>query len=95
MATLFSFLLSAVGPLALRILAQLGIGLLTFTGVDTALNGLIQQAQTSWSGMPADVLALAGLAGIPACLGIVMGAMNARVAVWVAAAATRWIVKGS
>jgi hypothetical protein len=78
----------------LRVLAQLGIGVLTFTGVDTALSGLISTAQSNWSGMSAAVLGLAGVAGMPACLGIIAGAMTARVSVWVALQATRWIVKG-
>src|SRR5437764_8840148 len=49
------------------------MSVVTFTGVDTALAGLITQAQTSWSGMGADVLALSSVAGIPACLGNVRG----------------------
>ena len=90
---LWTFLLSAVGPLALRVIAALGISVLTFTGVDTALESLIAQAQSSWGGMPADVLGLASVAGLPACLGLVAGAMSSRVAMWVAASAARWIVK--
>ncbi len=93
MSTLFSFLLSAVGPLALRILVSLGIGIVTFTGVDTALSGLITQAQANWSGLSADVLGLAAVAQIPACLGLIAGAMTARVSTWVATSAVRWITK--
>jgi hypothetical protein len=91
---LWGFLTAAALPLVLRVLAGLGVGVLTFTGVDTALNSLISQAQSSWSGMPADVLGLAGVAGIPACLGIVLGAMTARVTAWITVAATKWFVKG-
>lgn len=90
---LWSFLLSAAGPLALRVIASLGMSVIAFTGVDTALSGLISTAQSSWAGMPAAVLGLAGVAGLPACLGLIAGAMSARLGVWVAASATRWIVK--
>lgn len=93
MSTLFTFLLGAAGPLALRIIAALGMSVVAFTGVETALSGLITQAQTSWSGLSADVLGLAGVAGLPACLGLIAGSMSSRVAMWVAAAASRWIVK--
>ena len=91
---LWGFLSAAAVPLVLRVLAGLGIGVLTYTGVDTGLNALISQAQQSWGGLPGDVLGLASVAGIPSCLGIVMGAMTARVTAWVTLSATRWIVKG-
>lgn len=90
-----AWLMGIAGPMVLRVLAQLGIGLLTYTGVDTGLNALITQAQTSYSGISADVLGLASMAGIPACLGIIAGAMTSRIAVWVALSATRWITKGA
>jgi hypothetical protein len=84
---------SLVSPLVLRAIAALSMSVVTFTGVDTALNALITQAQSSWSGMSADVMGLAGLAGVPAALGIIAGAMTARVSIWVAASAAKWIVK--
>lgn len=93
MPTLFTFLLGAAGPLALRVIASLGISVLAFAGVDTALGGLITTAQTSWDSIGADVLGLAGVAGLHTCLGLIAGAMSSRVAIWVAAAASRWIVR--
>lgn len=94
MNTLFTFLLGAAGPLALRVLATLGVGVVTFTGVEAGLRGLITVAQNNWSSAGADVLGLAAMAGIPQALGIVAGAMVARLAAWVAVSATRWLVKG-
>jgi hypothetical protein len=93
MMNLITFLLAAVGPLAVRVIAAVGMSVLTFTGVDTALNEVISTAQSSWGGMSAAVLGLAGVAGIPACLGLIAGAMSARVGMWVAASAAKWIVK--
>lgn len=90
---LFTFLAAAVGPLALRVIAALGLSVLTFTGVDTALSALITQVQTNWSGLSADVLGLAAVARIPECLGLLAGAMSARVTTWVAVSATRWVTK--
>jgi len=93
MSTLFTFLLGAAGPLVLRVFMMLGIGTLTFTGVTEGLNALISNAQSSWAGVPGDVMGLAGLAGIPECLGIIAGAFVARAGMWVAVSATRWIVR--
>lgn len=92
---LWSFLLAAVGPLALRVLATLGLSVLTFTGVDLALQGLISQAQSNWASIPSDILGLCAVARLPECIGIIAGAMSARATMWVAASATRWITKAS
>lgn len=91
MTTLFAFLASAVGPLAIRILTALGVSVLTFTGVTESLAGLTSYVQTTYAGLPADLLALAGLAGVNEGIGLILGAMTARVAVWSAASATRWV----
>lgn len=93
MGGIASWLMTIIGPLALKVLAALGIGTLTFTGVNAGLAALITQAQNNWSGLAPDVLALASIAGIPEGIGLICGAMTARVGLWVTAAATRWIVK--
>lgn len=93
MPTLFAFLLGSAGPLALRVIAALGMSVVVFAGVDTALSGLITAAQSNWQSLAADVLGLAAVARIPECLGLIAGAMSTRVSVWVASAASRWIVK--
>lgn len=88
-----SFLIALIGPLAVRVVLALGMSVITFSGVDLAVGSLISGAQASWSGIGADVLGLAGVAGVPACLGLLAGALNARGALWVLAAASKWIVK--
>jgi hypothetical protein len=93
MGTVFTFLMSAIGPMVLRALTMLGIGTLTFTGVTAALNGLIGMAQSNWASVPSDVLALGSIAGIPECLGIIAGAFVARTGMWVALSATRWVTR--
>jgi hypothetical protein len=89
-----TLLMGLVGPMAIRVLTILGIGTMTFTGVTTALQGLIDMAVQSYGGMSADVLALAGIAGIPQGLGIICGAMTARVGMWAAVSATRFVLGG-
>lgn len=93
MGTLAGFLFSAIGPLVVKALLALGIGTLTFTGVTTALAALVQSAQTNWSSIPADVISLASLAGVPDGIGIIVGAFTSRVGMWAAASATKWITK--
>lgn len=92
MGSLSAILMTMAGPLVLRILTILGVGTMTFTGVTVALQGLIDMATTNWSSLPSDILALASIAGIPQCLGIIAGAYVARVGMWVAVSATRWVV---
>lgn len=92
MSTIASFLMGMIGPLVIKALIALGIGLVTFTGVTVALDGLIQMAVSNWAGVSAVVLQLVGLAGIPEALGIITGAMTARVAIWVAASATKFVL---
>jgi hypothetical protein len=88
---LAAWLLSMAGPLVLRALTVLGLGTLTFTGVTASLQGLIDLAVSNWASLGADILALASLAGIPQSLGIITGAMTARVGLWAAVSATKFI----
>lgn len=87
-----TWLMSMVGPLALKALTLLGFGLVTFTGVTTGVQALISSVTSNWSSLPADVLGLASVAGLPQCLGIICGAITAKVALWVAVSATRFVV---
>lgn len=87
-----TLLMGLVGPMALRVLTVLGIGTVTFTGVAASVQGLIDVAVVNYSGLSADVLALAGIAGVPQALGIICGALTARVGMWVAVSATRFVL---
>lgn len=92
--TLWAFLFQAVGPLAIKVLAALGISVLTITGVSEALQGLQAYVQSTWGGMPAVMVQLCGLAGLHTAVGLVLGAYNARLALWLATSATRWALRG-
>jgi len=92
---LASFLLGIIGPLALRVLTALGIGTLTFTGVTEGVNALIQAAVQNYASIPADILGLCAVAGVPQALGIICGAMTARVGMWAAIKATSFVVGGA
>jgi len=88
-----SWILTLVGPLVVKILAFLGIAVATFSGVDVAFETLQGHATSNYSGLPLAVIQLAGLAGVPQALGLVFGAFNARLMLWTAASAKRFIFK--
>jgi len=55
---------------------------------------LVQYVVTAWSGMTGYTVALLGLGGLGEGIGMVLGAINARLAIWAAASASRWVVGG-
>ena len=75
MTNLFAWLISAVGPLVIRVVAALTM------------------AQQSWTAIPVAVLQLCTLSGIPQVLGMIFGAYMARVAMWAAVGAARYVLK--
>lgn len=93
--TLWAFLAAAVGPLAIKVLMALGISALTITGLDAVVQTLISYVQTSWGTMPAAMAQLVGLSDLHVAVGMVLGAYNARVSLWLITSATRWVVKGA
>ena len=93
--TLWAFLASAVGPLAIKILIALGITAVTFVGVDTVTSQLVGYVTASYTGLPSATLQIFGLAGVGQGLGLILGAINARLALWLFASATKWITSPS
>jgi hypothetical protein len=92
--SLFSFVLTAIGPWAIRALVAVGFASVSFAGVTTAFGGLVSYAQGQWGGLPAAVLQLATLFAVPQAIGLVFGAMSARIALWAAGNATKLVFKG-
>ena len=78
MAQLFAWLLAAAWPIAKKVLVMLGIGFVTYEGLTTLLNNVISHAQTNWSQMPASTLSLLSMLGASDAIGIICGAMVAR-----------------
>lgn len=80
MPTLAVWLLSMITPVVGRVLFALGFSVISFVGFDAMFLQIAQQAATAWGGLPAGVLGLAGLAGLPEAMGILFGALATRVA---------------
>lgn len=91
--TIAAWLLALVGPLVVRALIALAFTAVTFTGVTAIVDQLVTLAQNSWASLPSNVLQLCALSGIPEVLGMIFGAYAARVAMWAAVGATRYVVK--
>lgn len=93
LGTLAGILMGLVGPIVVRTIIALGFTVLTFTGVAEIVSTLVGIAQEKWSAMPAGVLQLAALSGIPTGLGMVFGALAAVWAIQQASGLKRFIFK--
>jgi len=80
MGSVAVWLAALLPSLVARVLAALGMGVITFTGFSIAWDSVRSIIVSNFSGMPSDIMALAGLAGVGQGLGIVLGAITARVA---------------
>lgn len=76
---LATFLMALVGPLARQILVSLGIGLVTFVGLDAAVNGALNSAKGALGGVTGDVLAVCAMGGLFTAMSIIAGGITARI----------------
>jgi hypothetical protein len=90
-----TLILALVGPIVVRAIVALAFTVVTFTGVTALVAGMVTLAQNSWSAMPVAVLQLCTLSGIPEVMGLIFGAYAARVAMWAAVGASRYVVKSA
>ena len=74
------FLEAAIAPLARRVLAALGLGIISYAVVTTILAAVILAAKAHYNSIPAMALSIAGLGGVGEGLGIVVGAVVFRAA---------------
>lgn len=85
---LAAFLMSMVGPLVGRVLLALGFSIITVGGMDIVMGQLKSQLHAAGMGMGADAFGLFQVAGGGIGLGIIIGAINTRIALWTATKAT-------
>lgn len=74
-----TFLSAAVPSLAKKVLTALGLGTITYAGLQTAFNAAQTQIIASYGQISGNALQLADLAGVGQSIGIILGAMAARV----------------
>lgn len=79
MAPLAPFLISLAWPIAKKVLLALGIGMITYGGLSLIAGQVVTQVEAYWGQMPISILQIGSLLGIPQSIGIMLGAITARV----------------
>ena len=69
-------------PALSRIMAAIGLSVVSITGMDAILTQIRQQLVTGIGGMPSDIFNLFLLAGGGQALGILTGALTTRLLLW-------------
>ncbi len=72
-----------------RVLAALGMGVVSYVGLDLAWTQLHTLIVSNFQGLPSAAIGLMSLAGVGDALGIMFGAITARVAFTVLASSAR------
>lgn len=73
-------LLYCTGPIVIRVLTTLGLGVVSFVGFDSALNYIQSLIQSNFNALPADVAGFVFLSGIPTGMAMILSALFARIA---------------
>lgn len=79
---LTSWLYNMVSPLVARVLASMGLSMVTIKGVDVAFDQVKGYMQTAVNSMPADVLKMSGLFGIDLGFQWILGAITFSLTMW-------------
>lgn len=74
-----NFLLAMTAPIVIRVLATLGLGFVTYTGLDAVVQLAYQMIQTSFNGLPLDIAALVYMSGLPSGMSIILSAVASRI----------------
>lgn len=67
-------------PMVSRVLTALGLGVVTYTGMSTAITTAVNAAKTAWSGLGMEVLQLLSMAGIFEAISISIGGITGALA---------------
>lgn len=71
---LWSFLLAIVAPILTQIITSLGVGLVTFVGIDLLLNTVLKHAAAAFSAAPSFAVQIMGMAGFDKALNLIVSA---------------------
>jgi hypothetical protein len=74
LAFLGTFFASSLSGIVARVLATLGLGLVSYVGVSVAVDNAKSLIHTHVGGVPADMLDLMGLAGLDVFLSLIVSA---------------------
>lgn len=73
------WLASLAGPIATKVLTALGVGTVTYVGLDAALTAGLDVARNALSGLTPDVMGVLALAGVFDAMAIIAGGMTTAV----------------
>ena len=68
------FLAQIAGGLTARVMSAIGVGVVTITGVQLTMDNVTNHIQTSFGGVPGDIIAVATIAGFDKFLSLVISA---------------------
>jgi hypothetical protein len=88
-----AWLVSAAGPFIIQALIALGVGVMTVTGIDLAVNQAMSWCQTAVGGLSSDVVNILALGGFWQGLSYIGGAFSARVAMAGASSIKKFFLK--
>lgn len=71
-------LLAWIGPIIVRILAVLGIGMVFYEGFDVVTDQVYQYVVSATGSVTGDIAAILGLMGVDTCFNIWLSAMAAK-----------------
>jgi len=77
-AVLFTFITTIIGPLVSKVLTGLGLGAISYVGINLLLDQVKDYVISSFGGAAADTLLLLGLAKVDVAINIVLSAVTAR-----------------
>lgn len=79
-AAILGGLIQSAGTLVGRVLLSLGFGYVAYTGIDTGLSFMRDQALAGFAGLPADVVGILSAGKLGTVVSIITSAMLARMA---------------
>lgn len=81
-------LLGLAAPLASRIFVALGLSIVTYTGLNLILAGIVSYLEGALTGLPVKTLQIASLFGFPEAVGIILAAITTKLAM---SQLTQWV----
>ena len=77
-ASLLGGIIQVSGTIVGKVLISLGIGYVSYSGIDTAFSFARSEFLTGLSGLPADAVAMAGALKIGVCISMLLSALTVR-----------------
>ncbi|MDP2805580.1 MAG: DUF2523 domain-containing protein [Gallionellaceae bacterium] len=75
-----TLLLSLTGPIVIRVLSTLGLGVVSYVGLNSVVTLAYNQIQANFSSLPPELGQFLFLSGLPQGMGIILSALVARIA---------------